>query len=380
MNVDLLIKGGLVIDPVRSIFQNGDVAINRGKIVDPADVTKIDREIDAEGCLVIPGLIDFHAHVYSPGCEFSVKADSACLPMGVTTVVDAGSAGLSNYDNFVRTAVAFNQTRVLGLVHVSPAGMVTLRWHEEMNPKYYDAAALKEICSRYPGQIVGIKCRQSRNIVGDLGLEPLKATVNIAKELGLPVVVHVTDPPCTMDRLIDILRPGDVFCHCFEGTGNSILGSDGKVLPGVWEAKNRGVIFDSSNGKLNFSHKVARQAISEGLLPDVISSDLTTMTLYMDYVFGLPYVLSKYLSYGVSLQEVVAACTSRPAAWLGMQGKIGTLAPGSAADVAVFRRIERQSRHLDTQGDLFMANQLLVPQMTVLNGKIVYRQIDFGTL
>ena len=255
MNVDLLIKGGLVIDPVRSIFQNGDVAINRGKIVDPADVTKIDREIDAEGCLVIPGLIDFHAHVYSPGCEFSVKADSACLPMGVTTVVDAGSAGLSNYDNFVRTAVAFNQTRVLGLVHVSPAGMVTLRWHEEMNPKYYDAAALKEICSRYPGQIVGIKCRQSRNIVGDLGLEPLKATVNIAKELGLPVVVHVTDPPCTMDRLIDILRPGDVFCHCFEGTGNSILGSDGKVLPGVWEAKNRGVIFDSSNGKLNFSHK-----------------------------------------------------------------------------------------------------------------------------
>ena len=379
MNIDLLIKDGLVIDPARGICQKGDVAVKSGKIVDPAAATKVEREISAEGCLVVPGLIDFHAHVYNPGSDFSLKADAACLPQGVTTVVDAGSAGISNFDNFARTAVAFNQTRVLSLVYISPAGMVTLRWHEEMNPKYYDVAALKELVARYPQQIVGIKCRQSRNIVGELGLEPLKETVKVAEQVGLPVVVHVTDPPCTMDKLAEVLRAGDVLCHCFHGSGNSILGDDGKVLPGIRAAKERGVIFDSSNGKLNFSHHVARQAIAEGFLPDVISSDLTTMTLYMDYVFGLPYVLSKYLSYGVSLQDVFAACTATPAAWLGLQGKTGTLAPGVVADIAVFRKIERQSRHLDTQGNLYMADQLLVPQLTVLNGKIAYRQIDFGT-
>lgn len=379
MSVDLLIKDGLVIDPAQGICQTGHVAVKDGKIVDTDDKVKASREIDAEGCIVVPGLIDFHAHVFSPGCDFSIKADAACLPMGVTTVVDAGSAGISTYDNFFRTAVAFNQTRVLSLIHVSPAGMPTLRWHEEMNPKYYDAGAIRELGQRYPKQIVGIKCRQTRSIVGELGLEPLKATVKLADQVGLPVVVHVTDPPCTMDKLAEVLRPGDVLCHCYHGSGHTIIGDDGKVLPGIWAAKARGVVFDAANGKLNFSNIVARRAIAEGFLPDIISSDLTTMTFYMDYVFALPYVLSKYLSYGVDIKDVIAACTSTPAAWLDRQGELGTLAPGALADLAIFRLVERQTRHLDTQGNLFMADKLLVPQLTVLNGKITYCQIDFGT-
>lgn len=379
MSVDLYIRGGLVIDPARGLRERGDIAVKNGRIVDFDREAKIEREINAEGCLVIPGLVDFHAHVYNPGCDFSVQADPSFLPQGVTTMLDAGSAGVCNYDNFVRTAAAFSQMRIFSLINVSPAGMPTLRYHEETNPKYYDAGALQELKARYPDRIIGLKCRQSKNVVGDLGLEPLKETVKIADKIGLPVVVHVTDPPCTMDKLADILRPGDVLCHCYNGTGNTILGDDGKVLPGIKAAQKRGVIFDAANGKFHFSIDVARQAISEGFLPDVISSDLTVMTLYMDYVFGLPYVLSKYLSLGVDMMDVFSACTSTPAALLGMRGKLGTLTPGAVADVAVFRLIERPTRHLDTSGKIFVGNQLLVPQMTVLGGKIVYRHIEFDT-
>ena len=128
----------------------------------------------------------------------------------------------------------------------------------------------------------------------------------------------------------------------------------------------------SANGK-------SRVTIQLWLEPDVISTDLTVLTMYMDYAFGLPYLMSKYLSLGVKLMDIVAACTSTPASLMGMKGVLGTLAPGALADVAVFRRVQRPTRFKDTPGDIFVGDQLLISQMTVLGGKIVYRQIDFGT-
>jgi predicted amidohydrolase len=175
------------------------------------------------------------------------------------------------------------------------------------------------------------------------------------------------------------LRPNDVFCHVYQGTGFTIIGEDGKVLPGIKAARKRGVIFDASNGKGHFSFAVVRAAIADGFLTDVISTDLSTLTMYMDYAFGLPYVMSKYLSLGVKLMDIVAACTSTPASLMGMKGVLGTLAPGAAADVAVFRHRRRPTRFKDTLGEIFTGDQLLIPQMTVLGGRIVYRQIDFDT-
>ena len=229
MTVDLLIKNGTVVDPARGFHESGDVAVKAGKIVEiPAGEVSATRVIDANGCLVMPGLIDFHAHVFSPGTEISVWADSAMLPQGVTTVVDPGSAGLGNYPNFVGTVVPFSQMRVLSLVNVSVTGLITLRYHEDVNPKHYDVNGLKSLFSTYPGQLMGLKVRQSRDIVGQLGLEPLKATLKMAGEIGCRVVVHVTDPPCPLTDIADLLRPGDVFCHVYQGTGHTIIGSDGR--------------------------------------------------------------------------------------------------------------------------------------------------------
>jgi predicted amidohydrolase len=275
--------------------------------------------------------------------------------------------------------LAFNQMRVFSLVNVSATGLLTPRYHENVDPKHYDIGALKSLFAKYPGQLIGLKVRQSRDIVGELGSEPLRATVKMAEEIGCRVVVHVTDPPCPITEIADLLRSGDVFCHVFHGAGNTIIGDHGQVLPGIRAARKRGVIFDAANGKSHFSFAVARAAIGDGFLPDVISSDLTPLTLYTDYAFGLPYLMSKYLNLGVGLKEVVAACTSTPANLLGMQGTLGTLAPGAMADIAVFKLAQRATRFCDTPGETFVGEQLLVPQMTVLGGQITYRQVDFAT-
>ena len=379
MKADILLKGGVVVDPASFINERKNIAIKDGNIIETHAGMQAERVIDANGYYIFPGLIDFHAHVYSPGAEFSVRADPSFMPQGVTTVVDAGSAGAVNYDNFLKTSVAFSQTRIYGLLNVSPLGMLTLRWHEEVNPKYYDAELIKTVCEQHKGQIVGLKCRQSKDVVAEFGMEPLKTAINIAEKVGLPVVVHVTDPPVAMDELAEMLRPGDVLCHCYNGTGNTILANDGKVLPGVKQAQSRGVILDAANGKFHFSFKVARQALAEGILPDIISSDLTVMTLYMDYVFGLPYVMSKYLSLGMDISDIVQRCTVAPAKWLGISEDLGTLANGAKADIAIFKLVERSTPFLDTFGEVFVGDKLLVPQMTMMNGKIVYRNMEFAT-
>ncbi|MDR2006749.1 MAG: amidohydrolase family protein [Acidaminococcales bacterium] len=174
-----------------------------------------------------------------------------------------------------------------------------------------------------------------------------------------------------------MLRAGDVFCHVHQGAGHTILGNNGKVLPEIAAAQKRGVIFDAANGRNNFSFTVAQQAIQEGFLPDVISSDLTAKTLYGDFVFGLPYVMMKYLNMGMQLQDVIASCTSNPARQMGLSGKIGTLAPGAFADVAVFRHIRKKYVMHDNSGKSIEGEHLLLPQLTVLNGKVVFRSIEF---
>jgi len=380
MTVDLLIRNGTVIDPARRHHAVGNVAIANGRIVDVgADAVDGRVEIDAQGCFVTPGLIDFHAHVYAAGTAIGVRADSNCLPQGVTTVVDAGSAGVVNYRNFVDTAVAFSEMRVFGLVNVSDTGIMSSHYPENVDPRHYDADALARLFTRYPGQLLGLKVRLGREIVGDLGLRPLQATLEIAGRIGCQVVVHVSNPPCTQDKIAELLRPGDVFCHCFQGSGPTIIGADGRVLDAVRQARARGVIFDACNGRRNFGFPPAKAALADGFAPDIISTDLTTMTAYVGYAFGLPYLMSKYLSLGLGLDEVVAACTAAPARQIRKAGVLGTLAPGALADVAVLKQVSRRVRYLDAFDEEFIGDTLLVPQMTVLGGRIVYRQVDFST-
>jgi len=380
MNADLKIAGGTIIDPERGINAQGDVLIRGNTVVEAAagEIADAATTIDARGCLVLPGLIDFHAHLYAGGTESGVHADSALLPMGVTTAVDAGSCGSANYESFVRTVVAVSQVRIFSFINISPGGLICTRYAEQLDPQYYDEPRIAELFHRYRGQCLGLKIRLSKEIVGSLGSEPLERTLQIADRLGCSVTVHTTNPPVPPDEIAGMLRPADVYCHMYQGVGDTILGSDGKVRAGLYDARRRGVVFDSANGRKNFSFCVAREALAEGFPPDIISSDLTKKTLFSDFVFSLPFTMMKFLKLGMSIERVVAASTSVPARQIGMQGRLGTLAPGAFADVAIFRREKKQPLVVkDDSGDSITVEDWLVPQMTILGGRIVYRQIDF---
>jgi predicted amidohydrolase len=380
MKVDLRIAGGTIIDPERGMNAPGDVLMRGGAVVEApkGETVEADATINAVGCLVLPGLIDFHCHLYSGGTESGVPADSALLPMGVTTGVDAGSCGSANYESFVRTIAATSQVRVFSLLNISPEGLIVTRYPEELNPRHYDEPRIAELLQRYRGQCVGLKIRLSKEIVGELGGKPLERTLQIAERLGCAVTVHTTDPPISPDEIAAMLRPGDVYCHMYQGVGETIVGADGKVRPRLYDARRRGVRFDTANGRKNFSFRVARAALADGFLPDIISSDLTRKTLFSEYVFSLPLTMMKFLKLGMSIESVVAACTSAPARQLGMKGKLGTLAPGAFADVAIFRREKKQPVTVrDESGESVTLDDWLIPQMTILGGRIAYRQIDF---
>ena len=269
MNADLKIAGGTIIDPERGINTQGDVLIRGNTVVEAAagEASDAAATIDARSCLVLPGLIDFHAHLYAGGTESGVHADSALLPMGVTTAVDAGSCGSANYESFVRTAVATSQVRIFSFINISPGGLICTRYAEQLDPQYYDEPRIAELFHRYRGQCLGLKIRLSKDIVGSLGSKPLEHTLQIADRLGCSVTVHTTNPPIPPDEIAAMLRPGDVYCHMYQGVGDTILGSDGKVRAGLYVARRRGVIFDSANGRRIFPFALPKRRLPKDSSP-----------------------------------------------------------------------------------------------------------------
>ena len=376
---NLLIKGGTVIDPDRNFVGKRDVLISGTTFVDIAVDEKVDVEeiVEADGCLVMPGLIDNHTHCFYGGSELGFVPDPCLLPMGVTTAVDQGSSGIANCESFMKTVVTHSQMRIFCNIHVSPTGLITERYSENVDPKNYDVDRLKELFQQYAGQIVGLKVRQGQEMVGEFGLDPLRETVKIANALGCRVTVHTANPPGDIADLVSILRPGDVFCHCYHGRGSTILDQNGKVRQEIRQARRDGIIFDTADARIHHSFPVIKAALADGFLPDVISTDVTRSSLFGNMVFGLPVVMSKYLSLGISLQDVVKACTATPADLIGMKGKLGTLAPGGFADVAIFKLTNEPFHFKNRLGETFQGNQLLIPKMTILNGKMMFRQIDF---
>lgn len=379
MAYDIIIRNGRVIDPAYGIDRVGTVYVKEDRIVEPTmnNTDEALQVIDASGCLVIPGLIDFHTHLFYTGSMFGAPPDPALLPMGVTTAVDAGTAGVANYEAFHNTVIVHSMVRIKSFLNVAAEGQVTPCYPENLNPKFYDESRITALFQKYHGELVGLKVRVSIGLVADQSLTPLRRVLQIADGIGCPVAVHATDPPREMEELIKLLRCGDILVHAYHGKGRTIIGSDGKVLPAIWEGKRKGVLFDVANGFNNFAFKTAREALLDGLKPDIISSDLTMQSMYQFPVYGLPYIISKYLCLGMDLMEAVGACTVTPAGVLGMKGEIGTLAPGSCADIAVFKLSESAVKFEDSLGETETGHSLLIPQLTIRAGKILFRQLDF---
>ncbi|MBR5094220.1 MAG: amidohydrolase family protein [Oscillospiraceae bacterium] len=374
MKADYLLRGGRVIDPSAGTDEIRDVAIRGDRIVEADDAAQI---VDIAGCIVCPGLIDFHAHLFCGVSGISIDPD-LLIAQGTTAAVDAGSAGSANYERF-SDIVRQSRIQIRSFLNFYPFGQLGGGAVEDYSPALCRIDDLARTIDAHRDEILGLKIRLSRGIVPEgSGADALRRCVAAAdeleKRLGLPlrVCVHTTDPPVPAGELADCLRPGDIFCHCYQGVGDPIVTKGGAIEAGVLRARERGVLFDAANGKSNFSLAVAKKALAAGFLPDIISTDLTAMTIGPSpHVGSLPRILSKYLALGLSLPEILRRCTEIPARLMGLEGQIGTLRPGARADLAVLRLEDRRWEQLDHRGEALRCEQLLVPQLTVLGGEIV---------
>lgn len=379
MKSDILIRNGVVADVENMTLRKADVAICGGII--SAVGNDIPGEagiiLDASGCIVSPGLIDYHLHLFKGASDHGVMPDSALLPNGVTTAVDAGTSGVSTYGAFRRMVVETTQVRVKAFLNISPIGMLNDRQHENLNPAYFDEERMGALFELYPEELLGVKVRMSLDVNPAMGEETLYRTLDIAERLGKRLVVHVTNPAMDIERLAMALRPGDVFCHMYQGKGQSILDSRGEIRAGIKKAREKGVLFDGCNGRSNFDSDVATQAMRQNFIPDIISTDLTASTLYMQPVISLPFVISKYLAMGMELMDIIKRCTIVPASLMGVDGQIGQIREGLLADIAILKLKNKEIHYVDYLGKEIVGKEILVPQATVKDGMIVYRQSDF---
>ena len=370
---DLLISGGHLLDPSQNLDGLADVAISGGRVAEVAD--RIDpslasARIDATGAYVTPGLIDLHAHGYWGVSHYGIDLDRHALGRGVTTVLDPGSAGAQTWPGFLHHVIERAECRILALLNVSMAGMIAQEVGECEELRYLDPSLAASTVTAHRDRLLGIKVRLSRNVVGNSGLEPLRRALIAAEQAETPLTVHVGDTPGPLEEILALLRPGDTLTHCFHGRPHSILARDGKLLPAVWDAVERGVALDVGHGVGSFAFATAERALDQGLLPHIISSDIHAHSVPLPAV-DLVTTMSKFLMLGMSLYEVVRRSTATPAEKLGLAGRLGTLSPGAEGDVTVLRLESGQFRFLDCAGEERIGSKRLEP-IAVVKGGVQY--------
>jgi dihydroorotase len=367
---DLLIKGGVVVDPSQGLHQERDIALSRGivELVEKDISADQAREvIDATGLLVTPGLIDIHVHVYPGVSHYGINADTHCLAHGVTTVMDAGSSGADTFEAFRRYIVDVSDTRIYALLNVSSMGMVSPQVGELEDIRFADVERAIEVIERNRDVILGVKVRMSRSVVGGNGIEPLHLAKRVAEAVKMPLMVHPGSTAMPLDDILVHLGSRDILTHCFHGNEHGILDEQGNVLDEVRNAVHRGVVLDVGHGRGSFSFDVAEKALAQKILPETISSDLHYYNVFGP-VYSLATTISKFMYLGLALDDALARATSTPAKLLGVERKLGTLRPGSLGDVSIFELKSGTFSLEDSVGRTVVGDRLLEVAAVVKNG------------
>ena len=376
--MDFLVKNGTIYDPAQHKAWKGDIALVGGRIAVPSREHQYRQVIDAEGCIVTAGLIDYHVHYMRGASEGGVQADAVSFCSGITTAVDGGSAGTGLYEHVYRTIVSTSQVRFMNALLVASGGQSNNQYPENLDPTLMDEQKIVELFKKYPENLVGLKTRISHGIIEEEKVAAsIKRTVEIAEKAGTRVIVHVTDCPVPLDMLAEFLRPGDVICHIYQGKDHKCINDDGKVHPGLIRARERGILFDASNGKNNFDLEVCRTSIAQGFVPDVISSDMNSSSCFLQPLHSLPRILSKYIDFGMDWKDVLDCATVKPAELIGMP-ELASMAEGTVGDVVILKLKEKEILYTDLAGHAFTGHQVFVPQMTFKDGECVYCQADFA--
>jgi len=368
---DLVLKGGTVLDPANGRNERADVAISGGTIaaIGPDLATDGAQVVDCGGSTVVPGLVEGHSHIFQYVSKVGAPADEAHLRRGVVAVADAGTAGASTFDAFRKVVVDGNAIRVVNFLNVSVLGLIDFRFGELLNPDTLVVDDALATAAAHPDIVRGFKIRLSEDVVGHHWQALLKKSVSLAEQAGLPLMVHIGETEEPVPAVLDYLRAGDIVAHCYTGKPHGILADDGTVLPGVMAARERGVLFDSAHGKSNLSFEVARRAIADGFLPDILSSD-TSARNWRGPVFDLVTSISKLRALGAPLDECIRRATVVPAQVLGLESEgYGRLEVGGRANVTVLTETSEVTLP-DAAGNSIVAPRL-EPTTVVHDGVLV---------
>lgn len=375
--LDLFFRDAACLDLDTNTVRRCDVGVSNGIITlvrehQSDDLVPAKHTVACSGYWLFPGFLDIHTHLFAHGSTFGLDADRL-LTAGVTYTVDMGSAGWVNYPAFRMCDLAGKRIGRSAFLNLSPVGQPGKGISEPLNEEVISQDEMAKIIEQFPGEISGIKVRISRNIVGQLGLSPLKRAIELGDHFGLPVCVHTTDPPANTGEIAGLLRPGDIYSHMYHGQGQSILREDGSVEPEIHRAQKRGVYLEVGNGKKNFDFRVAERAIADGLFPDLITSDSTPATFHKDRsMWDLPFVMSKFLALGMPLSQVLRSVTETPAKALGLDNKLGCIKKGYQADLVLCQIQEQEQALYDSFGNQRSGSRFIQPCMTILNGEVAY--------
>ena len=370
---DLILRGGRVIDPGNGRDEVADVAFSGGKVaaVGP-DLSRDAGEIvDARGLIVAPGLIDLHTHVYWGGTSLGVDAAEVAKKSGTTTFVDAGSSGPGNFPGFRRHVIEPSPVRILPYLNVSFPGIFafspSIMVGEAADLRLIDPRECVRVINANRDLIVGVKVRVGRGAGGNSGLAPLDMALEVAEEVGLPVMAHLDHPPPSRLEVVSRLRRGDVLTHCFRPFPNAPVRPDGRVREEVVEARRRGVVFDIGHGSGSFGFGTAEQMLEAGFPPDVISSDVHTLSINGP-AYDQLVTMGKFLALGMDLGAVIGAATAAPAAVLG-RADLGRLSVGAIGDASLLELLEGEFEYRDVLGETRRGRRRLAARGLVVGGK-----------
>jgi dihydroorotase len=372
---DLLLKGGTVLDPSTGRDGVSDVAVERGAIariapgIPAADAA---RTIDVAGKIVAPGLIDLHAHVFEGVTRAGVNPDLGGVYAGVTTIVDAGSAGSATFAAFPRHIMPRCHTEIIPFLHICQTGLATMP--DIISERSINLDDTLRVAGEHAGLVRGIKARMVSPALEIMGMEMPKLARRAARESGIALMVHIGDTekrydPTVIRQLLPLLDAGDILTHYFTANPGGVLDANGKLVPEAREAADRGVWLDTAHGRMNFSFEVGRRVIEQGLLPHCISTDLTVPGRVMT-VHSMTEMMTRFLGLGFTLPQVVTMCTANPAKAIGAADRLGSLAVGRQADISVLELRGGDWTVYDVLGAGLRVDRAVVPVLTVKRGQV----------
>jgi dihydroorotase len=380
---DFVLKGGRLIDPAGGRDGLYDVHVRDGKVhaiaanLEPDGSTRI----NAKDCAVTPGLIDVHLHLMKGLGAFGVDPDIFGVGSGVTTVVDAGSAGHTLLNVFRNYVTDNAKTRVLNYINLSTLGGVSGPGYSILaDPRLIDEAKIAQAVETNRDIIVGIKIMATGGALGGQGLKPLERARKLGDDLKIPLLLHIGESwtkgaePVAVGDVLKYLRAGDIVTHMFTVHPGGLLDGNGKLWPQVRDAKDSGVLMDVGHGLHNLNFDVARKVLDQGLHPDGVSTDGHRGNR-AGPVYDLPTTMAKLMALGFTLTQVIEMATANAARLLGRPHELGTLRVGTLAEISVLKVEDREWQAVDSQKGTIPAHQTITPVYTI-RGKTIYEPLQ----